>query len=202
MNKTRHSFKQNDESAKADFLISMTDFANKLDYNDKEKLYQLIDHFAENSPVNLLITQRIMKSAFQNDAEKENLQDIIEEKLNNIKNSAEHTQTLTTQQMETIVKNFKQIDEQYKSMTEEDVTLAENVGIVQFDENSQEDIVDTIDVVEVIDLAKDQQEEIDLEVEDKPLCIFCEGVNTTVISATEGYCNICDKRFLIYRRMV
>jgi hypothetical protein len=199
-----------------DFVIDLTEMVSKTSYSSETKnvLWEVIDHYENklrsSETLNSITLKRVMMMVFRNeDRFKSLITDNDEETLNNFVQSIEGSLTpcVPTMSVDTtpsegerlqgVVKDFKQIEAQNETeLKETDITLGD-LSFVSTNENEEQEFND-IEGVEFIDIGDKMDRIHDLACEDTDVkCIFCASTDVLRLSTTEGYCNRCDRDFLI-----
>jgi len=212
----RVSFKADKGKQVNDFVIDLTEMVSNSSYETETKtvLYEIIDHYGtklrSSDTLNSITLKRVMMMIFRNeDRFKSLITDNDEETLNNFIQSIEGSLTpcVPTMSIDTtkneedrlheIVKDFKQIDAQNETeLKETDITLGD-LSFVLTNENEEQEVND-IEGVEFIDIGDKMDRIHDLACEGTDVkCIFCASTDILRVSTTEGYCNRCDRDFLI-----
>lgn len=194
----RHSFKKNNNN----FIIKLTEKVNnKVDESYRQKWYDIIDNFSSDNKLDLDKIEYIISDILYEHMQ-ETTDNIIKEINNRYYNEGD---TLIDngsgiEHLKSIINEWKQIEEQSKNTMGKSISIANNIAILKGDnEDSYE--ISNVNNVEIIDLGSDMDEDPTIFNDhiDKAnyKCVFCNSKNVLIISSTEGFCNNCDKNFLI-----
>lgn len=211
---TRHSFRKSNLDQKNDLIIELTAIVASQGHNAEtnQKLFDIIDYYAENSPLGYLATKRILTIFFQENVHSSGTPDEIKAKIdavlipvNNMANDEHVEDYHNSKQLVGIVNEMQQIEAQAKELMGKSVRLTGegDIGIITFGQDAVGKTVDTIDAMEIVDLGSEMDEDPILLLDENDQnyrCVFCESNNIIVISTTEGYCSDCHRNFLIQKK--
>lgn len=209
MEDLRASFKNQRNDAKLDIVCQLTQ--NIKDNYDNDNLFAVLDYYIQKENVNYHKLLRIF-SMFLGDKEKvdsliddiDAMKEYLDEQLD-AKIETKHESYHNSQQLESVVKEFQQIDSQSDASRGSNVQDMYDISIVSGSNDNYEET--TIDLVESIDLGEDMDNEGiltidgDLKSENTVIsCPKCHNNDIVVISSTEIYCIDCQKDFMIEKR--
>lgn len=208
----RHTFKTDNTKAKLDFTAKMYELINN-EYKGDKNLYDVVDYYAGNPGGNSFLTlARVVSLAFGSvsDSTLEKCIEWIDSALDKEKSMSniEHSDNYNhNEQIQGIAKEFQQIKTQTDQMMGNSISIANDVNIIKINQDEQTEYLESVDLVEIIDLGEDMDKDpslitdVDLsQKQDNLVCVFCESKNILVVSETEGFCYDCNKKFLIQKR--